>query len=76
MWQWFLDLDIQLNEFLGGNKGETISSRLGRKIEDKNCWTCRIFCRVYLIPVSIILWLRGKGFHWKHCREYIQEEYR
>lgn len=63
--------DVWLNEKLGGNKGETISSRLGRHIENRNCWPCRIFCRTVLLPLGILL---DRDF--KHCRKSINEKYR
>ena len=34
------------NAMMGGSEDETVSSRLGRKIEDENCVVCRGFCKV------------------------------
>lgn len=69
------DFDIWVNEKAGGKKGETISSRWGRYIEDKSkparAWTARIVCRTVLLLPSVLL--TGK---WKHCRESINEKYR
>lgn len=64
IWQWLKAKDIQLNEFLGGTKGETISSRLGRHINRDGCILCKVFCRVPLIFLG-----------WKHCKKSIQDEY-
>ena len=57
---------------LNGNKGETVSSRLGRKIERDNCFTCRVFCRTFLLVLAVIF--RNKDL--KHCRDSIQEQFR
>jgi hypothetical protein len=41
------DLDIWINEkIFRGAPGETISSRLGRRILRGDCWLCRRFCRL------------------------------
>jgi hypothetical protein len=65
-------LDIWINvHIFRGKEGETISSRLGRKIEDKDCIWCRIFCRTFLLPLAIIFKQGGK-----HCRKAIQDRYR
>jgi len=67
-----LELDKWVNhELLKGNEGETISSRLGRKIEREDCFWCRFFCRVSLLPLAIFFEQGGK-----HCRRSIQNEYR
>lgn len=75
MFKQLLKLDIWLNEQLGGREGETISSRLGRYIEDKSKpargWIARIFCRTVLLPLGLLL-----DNSWKHCRESIQDKYR
>ena len=55
----------------GGNEGEFISSRLGRKIESRDCFLCRLFCRTILLPLALI---QGQG--WKHCRKSIQDEFK
>ena len=34
------------NAMMGGSEDETVSSRLGRKIEDEDCRACRWFCKV------------------------------
>jgi hypothetical protein len=67
--------DIWINvHIFKGNKGETISSRLGRYIENKSKpvrgWMARIFCRTVLLPLCLIL-----DNSWKHCRENIQKKY-
>ena len=73
LWNALYKLDVQANyKLLNGNEGETISSRLGRKIERDDCVSCRVFCRVVLFPLAVLL--RNK--HFKHCRDSIQEEYR
>lgn len=75
MFKKLLECDIWLNEKLGGNKGETISSRLGRYIEDKSepvrGWMARIFCRTVLLPLGLLL-----DNSWKHCRESINQKYK
>lgn len=70
---WFLKFDKQVNHYLlGGNKGETISSRLGRHIKYRNCNWCKLFCRGFL-------WILGpiaKNKNWfRHCKESIQSEF-
>lgn len=71
MKDWLIKKDIQFNEFLGGNKGETISSRLGRHIMRDNCFLCRLFCRVILLPLGILI-----NRDYKHCRDSIQKRYK
>ena len=71
-----VELDIWINvHWFNGNEGETISSRLGRYIEDKSRpargWAARIFCRTILLPLGILA-----DNSWKHCRENIQERYK
>ena len=71
-----VEFDIHMNvHWLNGNEGETISSRLGRYIEDKSNpvrgWAARIFCRTVLLPLGILA-----DNSWKHCRENIQEKYK
>ena len=34
------------NAMMGGCEDETVSSRLGRKIEDNNCKPCKILCKI------------------------------
>ena len=69
-------LDIWINVHLfGGYKGETISSRLGRHIKRDGCLACKIFCRVVLIPLSILLKLIGIQKTWKHCVEFANPKY-
>lgn len=69
------NLDIWANERLGGNKGETISSRLGRYIEDDNHkvrgWASRFFCRIGLLPLGIFI-----DKSWKHCRSSIDKRFK
>ena len=68
-----IKLDVWINvHVFRGNEGETISSRLGRKIEDKDCMWCRIFCRTILVPLAIVL--RNKDL--KHCRDSIQDKHK
>ena len=68
-----IKLDIWVNVYVfKGNEGETISSRLGRKIEDKDCMWCRLFCRTILLPLAILL--RNKDL--KHCKDSISEGHR
>lgn len=71
-----VEFDKYVNhEWLNGNHGETISSRLGRYIEGDNIWkewSSRIFCRTVLLPLGIIM----NNKDWKHCRDSIQEKYR
>lgn len=75
LWDFLIGLDIKINETLGGNKGETISSRLGRYIEDKSkparAWLSRIFCRTVLLPLGLLI---DKSF--THCRDNIQDEFK
>ena len=72
MKKFFIRIDMFLNYALGGNKNETISSRLGRKIERDGCLPCKLFCRIFLLPLGIIF--NKNAF--RHCRESIQEEHR
>ena len=75
LWNGLRRTDIWLNEKLGGNKGETISSRLGRYIEDSSRplrgWVARVFCRTVLLPLGLLL-----DNNWKHCRKSINEKYK
>ena len=69
----FIEVDIYFNYYwFNGNKGETISSRLGRRIKYYNCYPCKLFCRG-------ILWVLGpfaNNKNWfRHCKESIQKEY-
>lgn len=67
-----LKLDKWVNhKIFRGHEDETISSRLGRKIEEDNCVGCRLFCRTVLLPLAIIF---KQGA--KHCRAAIQDEHR
>ena len=70
--------DVWINvHIFKGNEGETISSRVGRKIERyDSCLWCRIFCRLVLFPLSLVLMLFGNQKTFKHCREFIQKEYK
>lgn len=67
--------DIRVNEFFGGNKGETISSRWGRYIRDDTnpirAWAARVVCRTILLPLGWIL-----DNHWKHCVKSINQKYK
>lgn len=77
-----VEWDIWINvHVFKGNEGETISSRLGRYIEDKSKpvrgWMARIFCRIFLLPLSAVLVRLGLQKHpFKHCRESIQDEFK
>ncbi len=73
---WLLQKDKDVNhEWFKGNKGETVSSRLGRVIERDDCfvctWSAKIFCRLGLAPLA---WILGQGSH--HCVKSIQPEFR
>lgn len=70
LWQWLYDKDVQLNKLLGGNKGETISSRLGRHINRDGCILCKVFCRLILLPLGAVL---NKDY--RHCKKSIQTEF-
>lgn len=67
MLQLLIKLDIWVNELFGGKKGETISSRWGRYIEDETKpvrgWVARIVCRTILLPLGLVDGSKGK-----HCR--------
>ena len=69
------DIDVWLNEKMGGKTGETISSRLGRYIEDRSRpargWAARVLCRTVLLPLGLLL-----DNSWKHCRENINSKYK
>ncbi len=70
--EFLIKIDIWINvHIFRGNEGETISSRLGRQIERRDCFWCRLFCRTILLPLALI---SGQG--WKHCRKVIQNKYR
>jgi len=56
---------------LRGNKGEYISSRLGRHIKRDDCFACKFFCRVILLPLGLIF---NKN-PFRHCVESIQTKY-
>ena len=75
IWDFLVSLDIKANEVMGGNKGETISSRLGRYIKDDSrklrAWASRLFCRTVLLPLGILL---DRSF--THCVDNIQDEHR
>lgn len=69
--------DIWVNEnfpFANGKKGETLSSRWGRYIEDKTRpargWTMRVVCRTVLLPLGLVDGSKGK-----HCRGAINDKY-
>ncbi len=71
-----LDADIWINVYVfKGNEGETMSGRMGRKIqrrkaEGEECKWCHFMCRVVLKPLALIF---GQD---KHCEESIKEKYR
>jgi hypothetical protein len=71
----FRDGDVWVNEKAGGKEGETISSRLGRYIEDKSKpargWAARIICRTILLPLGIVDGSKGK-----HCKESVNEKHK
>ncbi|MDA3832505.1 MAG: hypothetical protein PF495_03835 [Spirochaetales bacterium] len=56
--------DMWLNYHAGGNRGETISSRWGRRVVRDQCLLCKIFCRTILLPLGL-----------KHCVKHIQAKY-
>lgn len=42
-----LSIDQFFNTLTGGDEDETISSRIGKKVETKeNCWFCTITCKL------------------------------
>lgn len=76
LWRLFIKIDIIINEYLfNGNRGETLSSRMGRRIqrqrkEGTKCRWCQFICRVVLKPLAKML---GQE---KHCEESIQDEFK
>jgi hypothetical protein len=67
------NIDIWINVHVFGGKDETISSRLGRHIKRDGCFVCKVFCRLVLIPLSVVLKLFGYQKSWRHCVESIKE---
>lgn len=49
-------LDQTANACFGGSPYETISSRLGRKIKDRQCKPCKILCKV-------LSWFFNEDYH-------------
>ena len=45
-WRVLLSIDQFFNTITGGDEDETISSRMGKAVENKSgCWFCRIICK-------------------------------
>lgn len=44
------------NAMFSGNPDETVSSRMGRKIRDKKCKMCKVFCR-------FLSWFFNEDYH-------------
>ena len=71
MLKFLIRLDIWINVYIfRGNEGETMSSRMGRKMQRKDCKWCHFMCRVVLKPLALLFGQKA------HCVESIQEEYR
>lgn len=73
MFNFLKKIDIWLNMKVFNGDEETISSRLGRHIERDECLACKIFCRVVLIPLSLVLIIIGKQKGLKHCGESVSD---
>lgn len=62
-WRVLLSIDQFFNTLTGGDEDETISSRIGKKVENKaDCWICHILCKM---------------LHWvdpNHCQDSIERD--
>ena len=58
-----LSIDQFFNTITGGSEDETISSRMGKALENKkDCWFCVVTCKM---------------LHWidpNHCKDAIEED--
>jgi len=45
-WNILISLDQFANTLLMGNPDETLSSRMGKKIEKGECFGCMVICRI------------------------------
>jgi hypothetical protein len=41
---WLYSLDVRVNVLLGGEQGQTLSSRMGEDIDAGRCYLCRPIC--------------------------------
>ena len=62
-WRVLLSIDQFFNTITGGDEDETISSRIGKKVEaKKDCWVCHVLCKM---------------LHWidpNHCQDSIERD--
>ena len=58
-----ISIDQFFNTLTGGDEDETISSRMGKAVEDKkNCWLCQTLC-------SVLHWIDPN-----HCQKSIERD--
>lgn len=62
MWNVLLAFDQFINAILGGDPDETISSRLGKHLEKRNCKFCNFICKLLNIIDP------------NHCRDAIERD--
>lgn len=62
IWNLLISIDQLFNTILGGFPDETLSSRMGKKVRNKECVMCKLICRILNL------------FDKNHCEKSIEEE--
>ena len=62
-WRILTSVDQLFNTLIGGDEDETISSRLGKALQDRTgCWICCVLC-------NMLNWIDPN-----HCRDAIERD--